>query len=118
MGEKTWAQSSGAGLWRLAVRREPRFAIALALIITVIAGAIAAGLGAVATSRIPQAMQIVGYAGHLGEWELTAAVSRTGPRVASDLAGAMEMKHVGFCSSDGPEVKTGAMQVRMSRLSS
>ncbi len=118
MGEKTWARSSGAGFWHRAVLREPRAVAGLALIITVAAIAIAAGLGAIATSRIPQSMQIVGYAGHLGEWELTAVVSRNDPRAASDLAGAMKMKHVGFCSSDGPEEKTGAMQVRLSRLSS
>ena len=79
---------------------------------------LAAGLNEVATSRIPQSMQLVGYVGHLGEWELTAVVSRNAPRGASDLARAMKMKHVGFCSSDGPEEKSGAMQVRLSRLSS
>jgi hypothetical protein len=109
MGDKALAHPSDASFWQRAVLREPRVVAGLALFITVAAIAIAAGLGAVATSRIPQSMQIVGYAGHLGEWELTAAVSRSDPRAAFDLAGVMKMNHVGFCSSDGPEVKTAAL---------
>ena len=118
MSEKASARSSAASFWQRVVLREPKVIAGLALIFTVAVIAITAGLGALATYRIPQSMQLVGYAGHLGEWELTAVVSRNAPRGTSDLAGAMKMKHVGFCSSDGPEVKTGAMQVRLSRLSS
>ncbi|MEQ1719004.1 MAG: hypothetical protein ABL907_23970 [Hyphomicrobium sp.] len=118
MAAKSWARSSAASFWQRVILREPRAAAGLALIVTVAAILVVAGVGAVATVRIPQSMRIEGYAGHLGEWELTAVVSKNDSRAASDLAGAMKMKHVGYCSSDGPEVKTGAMQVRMSRLSS
>jgi hypothetical protein len=117
MGEKAWARSAGARGWHHAILRGPRAIVGLALFI-VAAVALAAGLGAFATARIPQSMQIVGYAGHLGEWELTATLARSDQRAVSDLAGPMKMKHVGFCSQDGPEEKTGAMQIRLSRLSS
>ncbi len=82
----------------------------------VIIGVIA--IGAFATSIPPQSVQINGYAGYLGEWELTATLSRNAPGTVHDLSGPMRMKHVGMCSKDGPEEKTGEMQLRLSRLSS
>ena len=118
MFETASARSAVTSFWDRAVLREPKTIAGLALVGTISVVLIAAGLNEVATSRIPQSMQIVGYAGHLGEWELTAVVSKNDPRSATNLAGAMKMKHVGFCSSDGPEEKAGALQVQLSRLSS
>ena len=33
-------------------------------------------LSALATPAVAQSLQVVGYSGHLGEWELTATVTR------------------------------------------
>jgi hypothetical protein len=117
MSKKAWVRAAGADFWQRLIVRKWSAVGGLALFIAA-AVALAAGVGAFAPSRIPESLQIVGYAGHLGEWELTAALSKHDARAASGLAGPLKMKHVGFCSKDGPEEKSGAMQVRLSRLSS
>ncbi|HYN27255.1 MAG TPA: hypothetical protein VES94_03075 [Burkholderiales bacterium] len=86
-------------------------ALALAIVLAIV-------LGAFATSAVPQSVQINGYAGHLGEWELTAALSKNGPARVRELSGPLTMKHIGLCSQDGPEEKTGEMRLRLSLLSS
>ena len=118
MDQKAWARLFDPGSWQHAILRAPWAFSGLALIVALAAIATAAGLGAFASSRLPQSMQILGYAGHLGEWELTATLSRHDPGAVADLAGPMKMKHVGMCSKDGPDEKTGAMQIRLSRWSS
>jgi len=65
-----------------------------------------------------QPLQVVGYSGHLGEWELTATVTETAGGPAGEYAGPLTMKHVGICTQDGPEEKTGALRLRISAASS
>ncbi|MDI1263248.1 MAG: hypothetical protein PS018_08325, partial [bacterium] len=65
-----------------------------------------------------QPLQVVGYSGHLGEWELTATVTETAGGPAPEYAGPLTMKHVGICTQDGPEEKTGALRLRISAASS
>lgn len=63
-------------------------------------------------------LQIVGYLGYLGEWELTASITEEGSSADKRYSGALLMKHVGLCTQDGPEEKTGKISVRMPRSSS
>ena len=86
-------------------------ALALVLILVIV-------VGAYGKSRTPQSLQIAGYVGHLGEWELTAALSRDVTGGVRDLSGPLSMKHMGLCSQDGPEEKMGEMRIQLSRLSS
>ena len=65
-----------------------------------------------------QPHQVIGYSGHLGEWELTATVTETAGGSAPEYAGPLTMKHVGICTQDGPEEKTGALRLRISAVSS
>lgn len=58
----------------------------------------------------PDSLDITGYTGRLGEWEVTAAVVRTG----DELVGPMTMKHVGICTQEGPQEKTGELRLRLS----
>jgi hypothetical protein len=58
-------------------------------------------------------LQIVGYSGVLGEWELTATVSDDGPITPKKYSGPFSMKHVGLCTQDGPEEKSGEIRVQM-----
>jgi hypothetical protein len=89
-----------------------------------IAGAavlLAAG-GVVALDRVrpreaPQSLEIVGYTGQLGEWEVKADLARNGDR-ADEFSGTMNLRHVGICTVDGPEEKSGYMRVRLSSWSS
>jgi hypothetical protein len=89
-------------------RKSLLIALSLAILTAVI-------LGVLGAWRVPWSLQIEGYAGHLGEWELTATLSKDRVR---ELSGPLIMKHIGLCSQDGPEEKTGRMRLRPSLMSS
>ena len=74
-------------------------------------------LGALATSAQAQSLQVIGYSGYLGEWELTAAVTETVSSQTKEYSGPLTMKHVGLCTQDGPEEKTGEIRFQISALS-
>ena len=71
-------------------------------------------LGAPAHAHQPR--QVIGYAGVLGEWELSADVTEAR---SGELSGPATMTHVGLCTQDGPEKKTGdiGLQTSASRQS-
>ena len=75
-------------------------------------------LGALATPAQAQSLQLDGYAGVLGEWELTATVTENARRWSKEYSGPLSMKHVGICTQDGPEEKTGEIRFQISALSS
>jgi hypothetical protein len=58
-------------------------------------------------------LQLVGYSGYLGEWELTAALTEDGSTTPKEYSGPLSMKHVGLCTQDGPEEKSGKIRVQM-----
>jgi hypothetical protein len=67
----------------------------------------------VATWTLPvwaQTKIVSGQMGILGEWELTATLS-VPPDGARTWSGPVSLKHVGFCSIDGPEEKQGEMRL-------
>jgi hypothetical protein len=70
-------------------------------------------LGLLATAAKADPLQIVGYAGYLGEWELTATVTEEGSTAPAQYSGALSMKHVGLCTQEGPEEKSGKMRIRI-----
>ena len=63
----------------------------------------------------PQTLQVLGQSGALGEWELTANVTATGTQ--KEFSGPLVMKHVGICTVDGPEQKTGNIKLHFSASS-
>ena len=71
-------------------------------------------LGALATPAQAQSRQVIGYAGVLGEWELAATVTETASRRAGEFSGPVTMTHVGICTQDGPEEKTGELRFQLS----
>ncbi|HET7164700.1 MAG TPA: hypothetical protein VFI94_06105 [Pseudolabrys sp.] len=73
-------------------------------------------LVALATPAGAQSLEIFGYAGVLGEWELTASV--TGNDNTKDYSGPLTMRHVGICTQDGPEERTGKINLQVSQPSS
>ena len=75
-------------------------------------------LGALATPVQAESLQVIGYAGVLGEWELTATVTEKARLWSKEFSGPLSMKHVGICTRDGPEERTGEIRVQISRLSS
>src|SRR5262245_38600015 len=60
-----------------------------------------------------ESLEVVGYSGLLGEWEITATVTDSSDR-PMEYAGPLTMKHVGLCTQDGPEEKAGDIRLRMS----
>ena len=72
-------------------------------------------LGAVAAPASAQSLEVFGYAGVLGEWELTATLTENAYRRTEDFSGPMTMTHVGLCTQDGPEKKTGEIRLQLSR---
>jgi hypothetical protein len=75
-------------------------------------------LSALATPAVAQSLQVIGYSGYLGEWELTATVTETASGQIKEYSGPLAMKHVGVCTQDGPEEKTGEMHFQISASSS
>ena len=58
-----------------------------------------------------QSLEVIGYAGVLGEWELAASVTQG--EQAGGYSGPVTMTHVGVCTQDGPEQKTGEIRLRI-----
>lgn len=75
-------------------------------------------LGALATPARAQSLQLLGYAGVLGEWEVTANVIGKNDSGVTQFSGPLTMKHIGLCTQDGPEEKTGEMRFEFSGSSS
>ena len=75
-------------------------------------------LSALATPAGAQSLQVTGYTGYLGEWELTATVTESVSGRTKEYSGPLTMKHVGLCTQDGPEEKTGEMRLQISALPS
>jgi hypothetical protein len=73
-------------------------------------------LGALAIPAGAESLEVLGYAGVLGEWELTASVA--GNDNTRAYSGPLTMTHVGICTVDGPEEKKGEIRFRLSESSS
>ena len=70
-------------------------------------------LSLLATPAGADTLQIFGYSGLLGEWELTATVRGDASSPPKKYSGPISMKHVGICTQDGPEEKAGEIRVQM-----
>jgi hypothetical protein len=70
-------------------------------------------LAVVAAPASAQSLEVFGYAGVLGEWELTATVTENASRQTKDFSGPVTMTHVGLCTQDGPEKKTGEIRLQL-----
>jgi hypothetical protein len=74
---------------------------------------VALALSLLAAPAGADSLQIVGYSGFLGEWELTATLKEDDAAQAKNYSGPLTMKHVGLCTQDGPEQKNGKMRIQM-----
>ncbi len=68
------------------------------------------GLGAAVRA---ETLELTGYAGVLGEWEITASVTPTGAAGKKEFGGPMKMRHVGYCTQDGTEERTGEIRISL-----
>ena len=74
-------------------------------------------LSALATPAGAQSLQVTGYTGYLGEWELTATVTENASWLTKNFSGPLTMRHVGLCTQDGPEEKSGELRFQLSAWS-
>jgi hypothetical protein len=58
-------------------------------------------------------LELTGYVGVLGEWEITANIAPIGPAAKKEFGGPVKMRHVGYCTQDGPEERTGEIRVSL-----
>jgi hypothetical protein len=65
-----------------------------------------------------RSLQVTGQAGVLGEWELTAKVAESNAAGKKEFSGPLTLRHVGLCTQDGPQEKTGELRFELSRASS
>ena len=80
-------------------------------------GGAAALLGAIALCLIHVsklgAMEFLGQAGVLGEWELTGNLTEGGSGPHKEFSGPLKMKHVGICNPNGPEERAGEIRLQL-----
>jgi hypothetical protein len=62
--------------------------------------------------------EVFGYAGELGEWELLATVTDQAHAPGGEFSGPLTMTHVGICTQDGPEKRSGEIRFQLSESSS
>ena len=75
-------------------------------------------LGGLSAPARSESLKLIAYAGVLGEWELTATVvAEKASQRTREYAGPLTMKHIGWCTREGPEEKTGEIRVQISTLS-
>jgi len=79
---------------------------------------IALGLACGPAQSQSQSLKIAGTAGHLSEWELEGAVTERIQAGGSEFSGPVIWKHVGLCSVNGPEEKSGKIKFQISRTGS
>jgi hypothetical protein len=70
-------------------------------------------LAALAGPAVAEPREVFGYGGELGEWELSATVTEKVASHSRDLSGPLTMTHVGICTQDGPERKTGEIRFQV-----
>jgi hypothetical protein len=63
------------------------------------------------------AMELLGQAGVLGEWELTGNLTEGGSGPSKEFSGPLKMKHVGSCTPNGPEEKVGEISLQLASRS-
>jgi hypothetical protein len=65
-----------------------------------------------------RSLQVIGTAGYLSEWEINGSVTEKGPPGSNEFSGALVWKHVGLCSANGPEEKSGEIKFQIAKSSS
>jgi hypothetical protein len=58
-----------------------------------------------------------GQIGYLQEWEMKASLTKTVTGTSASYDGPVTLRHVGLCSTNGIEEKSGTVQLRVSKSS-
>ena len=72
---------------------------------------VAVWIAAFSASAGEATRSVTGQMGLLAEWDLTATVTARPDGDGRRWSGPLSLRHVGFCSVDGPEEKTGEVRL-------
>jgi hypothetical protein len=75
-------------------------------------------IGAGAGSAMPQSYSVNGQVGYLQEWEMKANLAKTITDSGVNYDGPVTLRHVGLCSVNGLEEKSGVVRLTVSRRTS
>ncbi|MEH2565432.1 hypothetical protein V1289_005059 [Bradyrhizobium sp. AZCC 2289] len=67
-----------------------------------------------ASAALAQSYSASGQIGYLQEWEIKGNLARTATGTGADYSGPVTLRHVGLCSVNGVEEKSGVMQLKVS----
>ena len=62
-----------------------------------------------------QSYSASGQIGYLQEWEIKGSLVKTTSRAGADYSGPVTLRHVGLCSVNGIEEKSGVVQLKVFR---
>lgn len=62
-----------------------------------------------------QSYSASGQIGYLQEWEMKASLAKTVTATGASYDGPVTLRHVGLCSTNGIEEKSGTVQLRVSK---
>jgi hypothetical protein len=68
-----------------------------------------------AVAAFGQTYSVEGTAGYLQEWEIKASLTKTVTSAGANYDGPVKLRHVGLCSVNGVEEKSGVVQLKVSR---
>jgi hypothetical protein len=68
----------------------------------------------VSGSARSRSLQITGTAGYLSEWELSGAVTERASSGSGEFSGSLIWKHIGLCSVNSPQEKSGDIRFQLS----
>jgi hypothetical protein len=71
-----------------------------------------------APAALAQSYSASGQVGYLSEWEMKASLARTVTSSGEDYSGPVTLRHVGLCSVNGVEEKSGTVRLTVSPRSS
>jgi hypothetical protein len=67
-----------------------------------------------AGSALAQSYSAQGAIGYLQEWEMKGSLAKTATGTGADYAGPVTLRHVGLCSANGVEEKSGTLELKVS----
>ncbi len=97
----------------MVLRRQPRSRAAASRVAAALAFALTFSAAGWSAERAGP-LQVSGQLGLLGEWEMSGELA---PSARDEFAGTVKLAHVGICTQDGPETRSGEIRLRLAGAS-
>ena len=92
------------------LRQPTRIMPGLVAACTILIGTVSAALA--------QSYSAKGQVGYLQEWEMKGSLAKTATHFSTSYTGSVMLRHVGLCSINGVEEKSGTLEVKVSSWTS